>query len=132
MSGSAKPARVSAACARRSAARARRAATRLLPGRAVAGVQGQAELVEAPGCLVGPDTAGGRLRRDLLVGGEQQLHADALGRVRPAQRAQLPVCAARRRAPQFPQRELEQDGADDRHEAERLGGARAARGVGRS
>ena len=100
------------------------------PGGPVPGVQCPAELVQPPGSLLGPDAAGGCLRRDALVGGEQPLHADALGRVQPAQRGHLPVCPARGPLPQLPQRELEQDGADDGHEPEGLGGSGAVRRVG--
>ena len=100
------------------------------PSRLVPGVQRAAELVQPPGCLLGPDAAGGRLSRDVLVGREQPLHADALGRIQPAHRGHLPVCPARRPLPQFPQGELEQDGADDGHQPERLGGTGAVRRVG--
>ena len=87
-----------------------------------------AQLVQPPGREVDPDTAGGGLRGDMVIGRQPQLDADPLGRVQPAQRGQPPVSPAR---PQldFPQRELEQDGRDHRHEAERLRGGRAPRGV---
>ena len=64
----------------------------------------------------------------MVIGGQPQLDADPFGRVEPAQRGEPPVGPA---CPQleFPQRELEQDGRDDGHEAERLRGGRALGGV---
>ena len=87
-----------------------------------------AQLVQPPGGEVDPDAAGGGLGGDLVIGGQPQLDADPFGRVQPAQRGQPPVGPARPQL-EFPQRELEQDGRDHRHEAERLRGGRAPRGV---
>ncbi len=87
-----------------------------------------AQLVQPPGREVDPDSAGGGLRGHMVIGGQPQLDADPLGRVQPAQRGQPPVSPARPQL-EFPQRELEQDGRDHRHEAERLRGGRAPRGV---
>ena len=94
MAGSANPARISAAWARRSASRARRAAS--APGRAACSWarSSAAQLVQPPGREVDPDAAGGGLRRHLVIGGQAQLDADALGRVQPAQRGQ-PLRSAR-------------------------------------
>ena len=100
------------------------------PGRLVPGVQCAAELVQPPGGLLGPDAAGGCLRRHVLVGGEHPLHADALGRVQPAHRPDLPVCPARCRCRSSRRVNSNRTARDDGHQRERLGGAGAVRRVG--
>ena len=99
------------------------------PGRPVAGGQRAAQLVQAPGGLLGPHPAGRGLRRQVLVGGERPLHPEPLDGVQPAHRPDPPVGAARLALAQFAQGELEQDGGDDGHHRERLGGAGPVRRV---